>query len=158
MAVDPFSYKDQHTQEWQQARRALEASYSPPPTYKPPPTYDPPPIYNPPPTYGRRATSEVRTPVRQGNQPIASDGSAKSFEEVLAGLVGVAVWVGLSYYGITELALPWYWPVGIGFVVARVTCKLLMGPLYFVLTATKWLICLSMLAFLGCVIFKMTGH
>lgn len=103
-----------------------------------------------------QALLDRRTSVAAGaGQPA---GSSKSFEEVLAGLVGVTVWVGLSYYGITELALPWYWPVGIGFVVARVTCKLLMGPLYLVLTATKWLLCLSMLAFLGCVIFKMTGH
>lgn len=90
-----------------------------------------------------------------GGQPA---GSSKSLEEWLAGLVGVALWAVLSYYGITELGLPWYWPVGIGLVVAVVTCKLLLGPLYFVLTVTKWLFCLGMLAFMVCVILTIMGY
>lgn len=104
----------------------------------------------------RQALLARRTSVAPGvGQPA---GSSKSFEECLAGFVGVTLWVVLSYYGIAEWALEWYWAVGIGLVVAVVTCKLLLGPLYFVLTATKWLLCVSMLAFFVYVIFKITGH
>lgn len=68
------------------------------------------------------------------------------FEDYIKFLIGFALLVGLPYFGITELAIAWYWAVGIGFVVAKMTTILLEGPLVFVLRGIKWSFFLSILA------------
>ena len=47
MAVNPYSFKDQHTQEWQQKQRELAGGLTGGTIFDPPHTYNPPPTYNP---------------------------------------------------------------------------------------------------------------
>lgn len=84
--------------------------------------------------------------------PIGASGSggkgkSASFEEILSGLIVLAIWIGISYYGIAKLSLDWWWPVGIGGAVAGVAGWLLKGPLRWVLKLMKWSIILGVVVY-----------
>ena len=50
-----------------------------------------------------------------------------TFEENVAGWILLGLWGAIGYIGVTTTNLEWYWPVGVGFVVAYGVYKLLLG-------------------------------
>lgn len=61
----------------------------------------------------------------------------KSFEDVVAEWVLVAVWTAIAYYGIALTRVAWYWPVGVGFVLGLAIYKILSGPLRVLLSSLR---------------------
>lgn len=80
-----------------------------------------------------------------------------SFEQVTANLIGWTIWGGVSYYGISALLLAWYWPVGIGLVLSIAVNKLLLGPLYPVLTFVKWTFYSALIIGVVYILIKING-
>ena len=68
-----------------------------------------------------------------------------SFEETIAAMVSVGLFVGIWYYGINVMQVQWYWAFGVGLISGGVAQKLLLGPLFFVLILTKWLITIAVI-------------
>ncbi len=74
-----------------------------------------------------------------------SDDDLDVIETIVGGLIVLAVLVGISYYGITEMPQLGLWSVGIGFVAAGVVRWLLVGPLKIILVSIKWLFILGII-------------
>ena len=68
-----------------------------------------------------------------------------SIEETVALFAFFSVFIGLWYYAYYEFGLESYWSFGLGLISGIAVKKLLMGPLFFILILSKWLITISML-------------
>lgn len=73
----------------------------------------------------------------------------QSFAELLT----LVVWAAIAYVGITRVDVEWYWPTGIGLVVALALQKPLLGPLRpftaFLQRVVSWVLTLIILGFLA---------
>ena len=73
-------------------------------------------------------TTDRTSNEKSGNITIdpSSDAPKKDFNETVAGWIFLGIWFVIGYAGITTTNLEWYWPVGIGFLVAFGTYRQLL--------------------------------
>ena len=62
-----------------------------------------------------------------GKRASTSSVPEKDLDETVAGLIFLALWGFIGYFGIAKTGVEWYWPVGVGFAVALTVHKLLIG-------------------------------
>ena len=81
-----------------------------------------------------------------GGRNAPSSYSSESFEDAVAGLLGIITFGVVVYYGLTQSDLEWYWPVLGGLVLGFLVVWLFKGPLRFVLTFVKFLLSAAIIA------------
>lgn len=129
MAVNPYSFKDQHSEQWKQMQRQLgnkltgNSQYAPPAVPKP--VSPPVPLYKPPAPQPLYYPPAAQLPVSQlpygAAGPVANQGGGsltkrqahvskevarREFEEYLAGFMAIALWVAIGFVGINALSAP----------------------------------------------------
>ncbi len=72
--------------------------------------------------------------------------NSESFEDIVAGLMGLVTWGIIVYYGLTKSELEWYWPVFGGLLIGFLVGWLFKGPLRFILTFVKFLLAAAAIA------------
>jgi len=83
-----------------------------------------------------------------GTGCVGGSWAQNAFEDNFAGILFLVIWGWISYYGLNNTDMEWYWPVGIGFLMGWFVHWLFSGPLRFVGTIVKHIIGFGLLALL----------
>jgi hypothetical protein len=78
---------------------------------------------------------------------VRAQSAETDFETGAANLSAFVVWGLVTYWGVKEVSLAWYWSAGVGVVAGFTVSKLLHGPLRFLLTMVKYALIVGVLAF-----------
>lgn len=88
------------------------------------------------PRAGRAPKIDTRTPEEK----------RRDVEDGTAGVLMLAAWIGIGWYGVTNWAITWYWPVGLGFLVGAGIYRLCTTRLRIIPKLILWTFCAAYIA------------